>query len=248
MKLVFLLYFVLGTVVGSFLAVCIVRLPRGSSLLTPSCCDACGHLLHIRDLIPLVSFVLVGGRCRYCGSGLSRQIPAVELVTGLLFLFAGVCQSPGVRLCLTWCFLTGLVWETATDLRQTIIPDEAVLFLLLTGLGYGRFFYQDKLQLLCGALMGVCVLWLIRFVSRGGLGLGDIKLAGALGLWLGGPGMAVCLALAFLSGGIAGLGLWLFGQAERGTQIPFGPFLALGALISFFCGPSVLSWYWALFL
>lgn len=170
------------------------------------------------------------------------------MLTGCLFLLTGIFSSSGPALCLTWCFLTCLIWETVTDLRDMIIPDESVLLLFVTG-SLWRWLYRLSVQeALCGILTGLCFLGLIRFLSRGGMGLGDVKLAGALGVWLGGSGMAVCLILAFLAGGMTGLMLWFGKRVEPGSQIPFGPFLALGAVFSFFYGSAIQSWYWSLFL
>lgn len=156
--------------------------------------------------------------------------------------------AEGTQLILVGIFLLGLAAEAYVDLRHMIILDEILLVLIPAGLlyaGMGAMHWQDSLA---GALTGSSVLGVVWILSRGGLGLGDVKFIGVLGLWLGVSGVVTGLALAFVTGGVAAAVLCLFGNASLQSKVPFGPFLSLGAVISFFYSSRILSWYWSLFI
>ena len=249
MKFVALFYFFCGATAGSFINVCITRLPRERSLVyPPSVCDLCGHRLGLGDLFPIVSYLLLQGRCRYCGGAIPLQMLWVELVTGALFVWAGRYCPFGGQLLLLWCFLACLVLETFVDLREMIILDEALFMLFAAGLCYAVCYHPLGLQTLGATVTGAAVLGALRFFSGGGIGWGDVKFVTALGPWMDIPEMVVCLAGAFVLAGATGLVLWLSGRVTRRSRIPFAPFLSLGAVIAFFCAPAVLSAYWSLFI
>ena len=249
MKLSTLFYFLCGAVAGSFINVCIARLPRERSVVyPPSACDLCGYRLGLWDLLPVLSYLLLGGRCRYCGGAISLQVLWVEVITGTLFVWASRYSPFGWQLLLLWCFLGCLVLETFVDLREMIILDEALIVLFATGLCYAAFYHPLGLETLGGTLTGAAVLGTIHFLSNGGIGWGDVKFVTALGPWLGVSGMAVCLAGAFLLAGAAGFLLWLTGRVTGQSRIPFGPFLAVGAGLGFFYAPELLADYWSLFI
>lgn len=170
------------------------------------------------------------------------------LVSGSLFLFAGHSLTGGVRLALVWIFLYGLALEAYIDFRHMIILDEILLALCVSGLVYIRVSGAGW-QVPAAGFAGGCLLTgLIYVVSKGGFGLGDVKFAAVLGIWLGFPGILVGLALAFLGGGLAALLLCALQKASMKTRIPFGPFLSVGAFLSFFFSVPVLDWYGSLFM
>ncbi len=170
------------------------------------------------------------------------------LVSGSLFLFAGHSLTGGVRLALVWIFLYGLALEAYIDFRHMIILDEILLALCVSGLVYIRVSGAGW-QVPAAGFAGGCLLTgLIYVVSKGGFGLGDVKFAAVLGIWLGFPGILVGLALAFLGGGLAALLLCALQKASMETRIPFGPFLSAGAFLSFFFSVPVLDWYGSLFM
>jgi len=183
------------------------------------------------------------------------RVPAAschQVLFGLLnlvmFIYAGTCIPMGIRLILVWIYLFCLTAEACVDIREMVISDEVLLLMVLTGAGYlltGGVSWQDSAA---GGISGILLLGLIHFLSKGGLGLGDVKFAGALGIWLGIPGILICLALAFVTGGTAALLLCVFRKASLKTRIPFGPFLSLGAAVSFFFSNAVLHWYYSLFV
>ena len=145
-------------------------------------------------------------------------------------------------------FVFGLLVEAYIDFRQKIILDEVLVLLLFAGLAYAWIRGDVWQQSFCGALAGSILLGLVYVISKGGMGLGDVKFAGVLGIWTGFPGIIVNLYLAFIIGGVAALLLCALHKADRKSRIPFGPCLSAGAVLSFFFSSCILDWYWSLFL
>ena len=145
-------------------------------------------------------------------------------------------------------FIFGLLAEAYVDFRQKIILDEILLVLSITGLAYAGISGLAWKESLTGALTGSGLLGLVYVLSKGGMGFGDVKFAGVLGLWTGIPGIVVTLYLAFLIGGTAALMLCITHKAAMKSRIPFGPCLSAGAVLSFFCSDRILDWFWSLFL
>ncbi|MDD3654491.1 MAG: prepilin peptidase [Desulfotomaculaceae bacterium] len=238
------LIFFSGAAVGSFLNVCICRLPSGESLAyPPSHCQACGNRLRPIDLVPLLSFVLLRGSCRYCGRRIAWQYPVVEMITG--FLFVAAVAKYGITLAALRVILlfSLLVPAAAIDLRYKIIPDRLNLAGLILGV---PLIFETKGVFWAGAagfLAGGGLLLLIAVVSRGGMGGGDIKLAAVLGLLLGWKYLLAALFLAFVAGSIVGLTMIALKLARMKEPIPFGPYLALGAVVAALTGDRVVNWY-----
>lgn len=235
----------LGLVVGSFLTVVVERLPDGRSVVGPrSACPRCATPLAPRDLVPVVSWVLLGGRCRYCGQPIPASYPLLEAATALAWAAAYAAFGP------TWGFvraallLTLLLAVTAIDLRHHLIPNRLVLaglVLLLPASLAGRLVaWQDALAggLACGGLLLATAV-----LSRGGMGGGDVKLGALLGLVLGWRLGLLALVAAFAVGGLVAVGLLLTGRKGRRDAIAFGPFLAAGAAVAVFWGPQLLRLY-----
>ena len=145
-------------------------------------------------------------------------------------------------------FILGLLVEAYIDLSQKIILDEVLLLLVITGLAYVGIIGDVWKESLAGALAGTGLLGLVYVLSKGGMGFGDVKFAGVLGIWTGFPGIVVTLYLAFLIGGAAALLLCVMHKADMKSRIPFGPCLSAGAVLSFFYSSRILDWYWSLFL
>lgn len=220
MYLLFGLYFVIGIVIGSFLNVCIYRLPLGKSVISPpSACGSCGHRLGALDMIPVLSYFLLRGRCRYCNAAYSARYMLVELLTGILFALCGLYYLPGLKIILVFFFVACLIVQAFIDLDHQILLDEILMLMLL-----------------------------IFLLSRGGMGAGDVKLSFVLGVWLGFKASIVCLMLAFVFGGIIGVMLLASGIKQRKDPIPFGPFLCIGAYIALLFSPYLIYFYWNLFV
>jgi len=240
-----LLYALLGLAVSSFLNVCIDRLPeRGSIVSPPSHCPACGRRLAPFDLIPLLSFVLLRGRCRYCGAPIPRRVLLVESTTGLLFALLWYRYGFSLWLLLGTlyaCFFTVIFFidlEHHLVLNRVIYPG-IVVALLLIPFAPG---YSAK-ELLLGGLIGFALLFLIASIYPAGMGMGDVKLATFIGLVVGFPSVFVALLFSFVAGGLVGGGLLLTGLKGRKDPIPFAPFLAAGGMVAMLYGKEIMDWY-----
>jgi len=237
--------FFFGLLIGSFLNVCIWRLPREESIIRPgSHCPACSTVLGVRDLVPVLSWLFLRGKCRFCGEKISSRYPAVELLTGGLFLvtYLHYGLTPGLVAALV--FSAFMVAITFIDLDHQIILDGMLVLLAVCGLGLQLWIGSvGWASMLIGAGVGGGLLLLLAILSRGGMGGGDVKFAAALGFWLGWPGILLGLFLGFVLGGFISLLLLVTRLRGRKDFIPFGPFIAIGAWIALLYGRRILDWY-----
>ncbi|MDD4321065.1 MAG: prepilin peptidase [Acidaminococcaceae bacterium] len=248
MVLLLFSYFIVGLIVGSFLNVCIYRLPLGRSIVSPpSACGTCGHVLGPLDMIPVLSYIFSGGKCRYCGSAYSMRYAIVELLTGILFVLCGLQYLPSIALLLVFAFVASLVVITFIDFDYQIILDKILIFMLVCGIAYVAVYTKDYSDAFYGMLVAGSLMLIIYFLSRGGMGAGDVKLSFVLGFWLGWKAALLCLLLAFVMGGIIGTILLASGAKSRKDPIPFGPYLCLGAYLSLLYAPYMLFYYWHFF-
>ena len=247
--LIYVFIFLFGTFIGSFLNVCIYRLPEGKSVVSPpSACSSCGHRLGFLDLIPIFSYVFTGGRCRYCGAKYSIQYPLIELLNGILYLF--IFYKYGF----TWISVmhsltvSVLIVVFLIDLRYKIIPDSLVIFgLLYTTIISIMFIDINIMNRLYGFLFGFGLFLLIALVTNA-MGGGDIKLMGFLGLNFGLKGIIFITVSSFVIGAVISVGLLISKIATRKDYIPFGPFIAVAALIYIFWGEELINIYFNLIL
>lgn len=240
------IYFLfLGLIIGSFLNVCIYRIPRKESIAWPgSHCPECGYVLKWYDLIPVISYLLLRGKCRQCRSHISLRYPLVELLTGLLFWAAFLKFGLSFLLLTRLLFICLLIVIALIDVENLIIPNVVVLPGAVAGLL--SLLAPGSPGLIGGIASGfgaALCFFLIWFFYPQGMGEGDIKLALMLGLFLGWPQTGVAVFLAALTGTVGGLAVILFQGGSRRTQIPFGLFLALGSLISIFFGSKLVAVY-----
>ncbi len=237
---------VLGAIFGSFLNVVAHRLPRRESLVAPaSHCVACGTAIKPYDNIPVLSWLLLRGRCRSCGTRISARYPLVEAGTAALCVAVVLAKSSGVGLALGLAMVLLLVPAAAIDLDHKRIPNAITLpgCLIAIVLGFALDASGEPARLLAGLGAGGAFL-LVTLISPRGMGMGDVKLATMIGLFLGAaviPAVMIALLSGVLVGGavIARVGV----SAGRKTAVPFGPFLALGALIALFAGHPIMHWY-----
>lgn len=231
--------FLFGLVIGSFLNVVIDRLPRSENIVwKPSHCDYCQKPLRWYELIPVISFLFLVGRCARCKKQLSIQYPIIELVSGIsfVFIYSQAADVAGmVSLIFLFCLFLVLF---IIDCKEQILPDELLIILLLFCILYVFRMPQEAriLHLLSGlgAGSGFLFLWLI---TRGrGLGFGDVKMSLLLGVLLGYPQIVIALYTAFLTGALVGAILIISKKAKMGSRIAFGPFLIVGTLVAYFCG------------
>lgn len=243
------IFILLGLVVGSFLNVAIYRIPRKESIVFPgSHCPACGRGLSPGDLVPVLSYIWLRGRCRQCGTKINPRYPLVELLTGLIF--AGLFVHFGLSFDLLKCLLLAcvLVIVTFTDLEHMLIPDRVVVFTVISGIVLGIATKAGFLSVVLGALIPAAFLYLLAVITKGGVGGGDIKLTFAAGLYLGWPGNALAVAAAFFLGGIAGTALLVARRKSRKDAMVFGPFLAAGMMAAAVWGQQAINWYLRFFI
>jgi len=244
---------VTGLVIGSFLNVVVWRVPRGESLVRPgSACPKCGHAIRPRDNVPVLSWLFLRGRCRDCAAPISVRYPLVEIGTAIAFVLVGravgVRWELGAALCLTAIGISLML----IDLQHKRLPDPIVLagylvmaaFVLAPGLLMDRS--GDVVRALISGAALFALYFLMLIVYPGGMGFGDVKLAGLLGLvlgWVGYGALAVGAFGAFLLGGAFTIGLLVTGRARRGTAIPFGPWMIAGAVVGVAAGEPLWSAY-----
>ncbi len=239
-----------GLVVGSFLNVCIHRIPRGESVVAPrSRCPACAAPIRALDNIPLLSYLVLGGRCRSCGSRISPQYPAVEALTAVCFVAALSVFGLTPRGALAAAFLCALVVVTFVDLEHQIIPHAVTLPGIPVGLlgallGSG----PPPPEALIGCLAGAGFVYLVALyceviLDREAMGMGDVNLVAVMGAFLGWRALVVAFLTATVSGSAVSLVLIGLRRRSRRDPIPFGPFLALGAAVALFVGEPVIQWY-----
>lgn len=250
MILIDILVLIYGLVLGSFFNVVAIRLLKKESLaFPPSHCTHCNHQLHVLDLIPVFSYVILNGKCRYCKVPISQLYPFGELLTAISIFF--VYKTIGVSLELIPGLLLTILLTISvlTDIREQLILDVVTLpmfgLLVISRLFIGTepFWYY-----LLGGLVGFTLLLVIAIVSKGGMGGGDIKLYAAIGVALGAPLTVMSLVLASFVGAIVGIILMLTGKLKRGQPIAFGPFIMVGALISYIYGSDIWNWYISIFV
>ena len=240
-----LLIGLLGLLVGSFLNVVIHRLPRGESLTRPaSRCPSCGAPVKPYDNVPVVSWLLLRGRCRHCGAAIGVRYPVVELVTAAAFAGAALTRGVDDDLALWLPFAAMLIAVAGIDLDHRIIPNKILLPAAIWGLAATIAFRPDNVDdsLIAGGIAFTALL-LAAVAYPAGMGMGDVKLAGVMGIYLG-SGVAPAMLAGFLAGSLVGLAIMAReGREARKKGIPFGPFLALGGLIGIFAGPELVDAY-----
>lgn len=240
--------FIVGLVCGSFFNVVGLRVPAKQSVIRPpSHCTSCNTRLGSRDLVPVFSWLLAGGRCRHCGAKVSFVYPLGELVTGILF--AGMFLRFGLSLELMSALLlvSLAVIISVSDLKYMLIPNKVLLFFLPFLIAARILHHELPLwQYIVGALFGGGILLLVHLFSGGRMGFGDIKLFAVLGFVIGFPNTVVALLLACLLGVMVGGALQLLRLIQRKQPVPFGPFLAVGSLMAYVCGQAIIDGYFSI--
>jgi leader peptidase (prepilin peptidase)/N-methyltransferase len=261
-----ILFTILGIAIGSFLNVCIDRLPlRKSLVFLPSHCDSCQHRLSAVDLVPLLSYLWLRGRCRFCHARISLRNPLVEFITGLLFFLAFWRFDLTIQFGVTafWCCVFLVIifidWEHKLILNRVTLPAAIVALVILALdsifphsliLGNLILFPQDTPAILSGVIAGAIgfVFFLIIFlINPRGMGMGDVKLAGLIGLVTGFPLVIVGLLIGIFIGGLAAIALLLLRLKGRKDLIAYGTFLAIGPIVTLLWGTDIYYWYQGLF-
>ena len=250
--LLLVIFAVLGLAVGSFLNVCIDRLPQNKSIaFPPSHCEACQHKLAAKDLIPVFSYLKLRGRCRYCQASVPRRLFWVELATGLIFalLYWHYGLSPALGIMIFYACLFIIIFvidlEHGLILNKVVYPSlvVALLLALLPRPWLTQWIVTGIANAAIGGAIGFALFLLIAIVSRGGMGWGDVKLAALIGLAAGFPLVFLAIIMAAILGGIVAVAMVIAKKKQRRQTIPFGPFLAVAAMITLLWGSNILTWY-----
>lgn len=246
MAIEIVLFGILGLVLGSFLTVVAHRLPSGERFVAGrSQCPDCGHRIAARDNVPVVSWVLLRGRCRHCERQISVRYPLAELALsaafiGALFRFSG---EPA-EIALACVFSATLLTITLTDLEYRLIPNKVLIASLVIGAAIAIPTDPDGVpERAIAAAAAFGALFLVALAYPRGMGMGDVKLAGLMGFYLG-RAVAPALLIGFLVGALWGLALIArHGSEARKQAVPFGPFLAFGGIVGLFAGDEIVDWY-----
>lgn len=242
--------FLFGAAIGSFLNVCIYRLPLDQSIVSPgSRCMSCGAVVRWFDNIPIISWLVLRGRCRGCGAGFSIRYPLVELLTACLFLLLFLRFGLSISFAIYVLLVVALIVITFIDFDHQIIPDEISLSGVVLGF-LASFFLPEPgwASSLAGIVVGWGSLALVFYAylwltGREGMGGGDAKLLAMLGAFLGWKAVPFIIFISSLVGSIVGLSLMALQRKGRHLAIPFGPYLAMGAVLYIFYGPQLINWY-----
>jgi leader peptidase (prepilin peptidase)/N-methyltransferase len=267
------LVFCFGACMGSFLNVCIYRIPREESVISPgSHCPQCSHPIAWYDNIPLWGYLVLGGRCRHCQSRISPRYLIVEMLIAVLFVLVWLKLGPSgqhsrwlalapvsdIRLVpIYWLMVFGLALGTFVDIEHMIIPDRVslggivmglVLGMLVPALHYQTTFFGGLGSAFLGALVGSGSLWGVALLGKAifkkdAMGMGDVKLLGAIGAFLGWTAVLFTVMVSSFFGALVGVALVMMKKKEMQSRIPYGPYLALGALIWMLWGPSIWNAY-----
>jgi leader peptidase (prepilin peptidase)/N-methyltransferase len=240
---------ILGLAVGSFLNVCIHRLPREGSIVRPaSSCPHCGYVLRWFDNVPVLSYVLLGGRCRTCKAGISIRYPIVEVATMAIFAAHHLVFGLDILLVPRLLFACALIVLFAIDLEHHLLPNVITLPGIVVGLAFSALLPPGLVDALIGVVAGGGVLWLIgeayyRYSGQEGMGGGDVKMLAMIGAFLGWKLMVLTLVLSSVLGSVVGLLVIVFKRGGMKYALPYGTFLSLGALVASLFGRQILDWY-----
>jgi leader peptidase (prepilin peptidase)/N-methyltransferase len=249
----YIIVLMFGAVIGSFLNVCIYRLPREESVAWPSShCPSCRRPIAVYDNVPILSYLMLRGRCRSCQAPISLQYPFVEVANAIGYL--GVFWIFGFTAvaCVYAVLVSALIIVTGTDLSHTMIPDAVTLPGIVVGILCAALILPIGIvESLLGILAGGGILWFLAWISpyvfgKDGMGGGDIKLMAMVGAFLGWQPTLLAIMIGSFTGSLVGGGLIAAGVMRREQYIPFGPFLALGSLLALLFHQPLLEWYWSL--
>ena len=238
-----------GLCIGSFLNVCIHRLPLKQSVVHPgSRCPDCGYALRWYDNVPVISYAALRGRCRACSRPISMQYPLVELVTAVIFVVHWYAFGPTVLLPVRLAFACALIVLFMIDLEHQILPDVITLPGIVSGVIASFFLPPGPLMSGLGVVAGGGLLWAIaeawyRLRKVDAMGFGDVKMLAMVGAWLGVKMVLLTFVLSSMLGGVIGAVLIGSRRADMATRVPFGTMLAVGALVASMYGESLLAWY-----
>lgn len=242
--MLYAIVFVFGLLIGSFLNVCIYRIPRKEDIVyTPSHCMNCGSRVKWYDLVPVLSYMILGGKCRNCKVKLSKQYPLIELSNGAAYLGIFYFLGFNYEAIMVSVLFSTLLVISMIDLKYQIIPDPISIFLMVVGIVYVGFFSKTYLDSLIGFFAVSGILFIAGIITGGNMGGGDIKLMAVCGFLLGWQNIIVALFVGSVIGSIVGLTLIVLKVNKKKQLIPFGPYLSAGIMIAALFGNQMIQWY-----
>lgn len=245
---IYIFIIILGLVIGSFLNVCIYRIPQKKSIIYPSShCTKCGHKLYVLDLIPVISYIALKGKCRYCKSKISLRYLIIEITNSLLYVVLFIKFKLTLEF-FSYCFLISLLLVVfVIDLRYKIIPNKINLFgfsIILTIKILESLYYLSFAPLLdstLGLLIGAVPILLVILITNGGMGAGDMKLMAVIGMWFGLKFTYLVLVIGILAASIMAIILLVTKQSTKKSELPFAPFLFISTFICLIFGQNILD-------
>lgn len=244
-EIIVLVFFIFGLLFGSFFNVVGIRVPIKEPFIQErSKCPVCKHTLHWLQLIPVVSFIFQKGKCRYCSQKISPIYPIMESITGILFAMSYVKFGWNIELLIALVFISMLMIVTVSDIRYMIIPNRILLFYVPIFIFLRMIHPLDPWwSSIIGGILGYVMIAIIIFISKGGMGAGDMKLLAVSGIVLGMQTILLAFLIACLTGAIVGGFLLLIKKIKRNQPIPFGPYIVIGIVIAYFYGDKINNWY-----
>lgn len=242
------LFFIIGAIIGSFLNVCIYRIPNNESVIKPpSHCFSCGERLRYKDMIPVIGYFINRGRCNYCGVKYSIRYSLIELITGVVYSLVYLRYGYTFETLYMLILCSTIIAMIFIDIDHHIIPDRIHVIIIILGLLRSIQFTHDSILFMVGGfLIGGGVIFLIALI--GPMGGGDIKLFASLGIWLGPLNTIFAIILSFIIGGVYGALLLIFKFKDRKDHIAFGPFIGIAGLAMIIFSNEILRFYFNLIL
>ncbi len=253
-----IIIFVFGIIIGSFLNVCIYRLPREESVVNPpSHCTSCGNRLGVLDLVPVFSYLFLRGKCRHCGAKISPRYPLIEALTGAIFVILFLRFGLSIELAASIFLMAILIPVFFIDLEHQIVPDELVIVGMVGAVIFTGYNFFNPVELfgesvwwnrLLGLIPGTGFLLFVAIIGyviykTDAMGMGDVKLFAPIGIFLGWKLCLLTLLLSVFVAGVISIFLMILGKKSRKDAIPFGPFIVIGTFISLMWGTQLLQWY-----
>ncbi len=240
--------FIVGLVFGSFLNVLIYRIPRGEDFtFSRSKCTSCGYVLKWYDLVPVLSYATLGGKCRKCKTSISIMYPLIEVINALAYVFIYYLFDISVSSVIYMFVFSMLLVASVIDLEWLIIPNGLVISILIVAIFY-MIYDGNYVSHIIGFFLVSSLLFLISVITKGGIGMGDVKLMAAGGLLVGAVNVFATLVIASVVGSIVGVSLILLKKVDRKDKIPFGPFLAFGLVAVMLFGNEIIDCYFNLIM
>lgn len=251
--LIGVLVFCFGSLIGSFLNVCIYRIPNEESVsFPPSHCGVCGNFLKARDLVPIVSYLFLKGKCRYCSEKVSKQYPIIEGITGIIFVLLYIKFGFQLEFFKYTILLALLIVIGIIDLKTQYIYTNTIVFGIVTSvifIGIEYFFYRTVIieDYILGGILVALILGAVVLLTRA-MGWGDVELTFMIGMFIGLKLSIFNLFISIILGGVTAIILLVFKIKERGDSIAFGPYISMAAIISILFGNEIINWYFNLLL